>query len=296
MSRAGKTFHLAARLLPREVRHDVIDLYAFCRTVDDLADDSSFSVAERRQDLKALAAALEQHRVLELRMAGWSFSASGMLPAAAATLVRTALGDLKQKQPATEPDVLQYAFGVAGTVGLMMANLLGAEPAGYSAAVALGIAMQLSNICRDVAEDLGAGRVYLPCNRVDAIAIGRAIHGGKAPDALLVCEATQGLLARADTLYEFAYDGLWSLPRRTRWSILAAAMCYREIGVRVRRDIPLSWRRRTTVGFARKCWLVIVAGLQLLRPRFWRRPKNLAWSPALGPALHNACRALGVNV
>jgi len=294
MARAGKTFYRAARLLPKAVRHDVVNLYAFCRTVDDLADDPSAPIPERRRSLQALATAFEQGHVADLRAAGWPLATEGGLAQAAGMLARTVAGDLHQQQPTTELDLLEYAFGVAGTVGVMMANVLRAAPEGYGAAVALGMAMQLSNICRDVAEDLRAGRVYLPSQWVPADAVARAVDQGNAADVQLVSDATKYVLAMADRLYVVAYDGIWSLPWSIRWSILAAGMCYREIGVEVGRDIERSWQRRTVVSSARKLWLISGAGLRLLLPRFWQRPGHTVWSSVLGDAVLERARALRV--
>ena len=295
MAKAGKTFYRAARLLPKAVRMDVINLYAFCRTVDDLADDPSSPAAGRAQRLHALTAAFKQQRAAELRTAGWQLATEGVLPRAAAMLVEAAAGDLDQRQPETRSVLLEYAFGVAGTVGVMMAEVLGADPEGYSAAMALGMAMQLSNICRDVAEDLHAGRVYLPREWVQAEAVARAVQHGEAADVQLLYVATKQVLRMADTLYVVACDGIWSLPWRVRWSILAAALCYREIGVKVGRDIERSWRQRTVVSGGRKLWLIAKAAVQLLRPRFWRRPRTAYRSPALEGVMLERGRALGVS-
>ena len=81
--------------------------------------------------------------------------------------------------------------------------------------------------------------------------------------------------------YAVAYSGIWTLPWRTRWSILAAGMCYREIGVEVGRDVQRSWQRRTVVSRGRKLQLIVLAGLRVLLPRFWRRPVRFVQMAAL---------------
>ncbi len=293
MAGAGKTFYRAARLLPRPIRRDVVELYAFCRKVDDLADEPARAVAERRRSLGALADALDRGSLLELRAAGWPFAAQSVLVNAAGMLVRAAMGDLEQRQPETEAALLDYAFGVAGTVGVMMAEVLGAAPEGFGAAVALGMAMQLSNIARDVAEDLRQGRVYLPVQWIAADTVRHAIDGSIPADARALREATERVLRAAERLYEVAYDGIWSLRWRIRWSILAAAMCYREIGVRIGRNVKRSWRQRTVVSTGRKLWLIAIAGLRLFLPRFWRRPK-CPEAPILSAGVLQKIRALGL--
>ena len=274
MAASGKTFYRAARFLPRAVRADVVRLYAFCRRVDDLADEPLSPVAERRRVLEMLALALRTGNLKVLRAIGWPCAAQGRLPAAAALLIDAALHDLDQQQPATEEDLLAYAFGVAGTVGVMMAEVLHANPVGYRAAVALGMAMQLSNIVRDVVEDLHQYRVYLPASLVPAAVVAAAVQHGTEADRVACCRAARTVLAQAESLYETAYDGIWSLPWRMRWSILAAAMCYRRIGIQVGQNVERSWQKRSVVSAWRKASLIAAAGVRLLLPRFWRRPTD----------------------
>jgi phytoene synthase len=299
MSQAGKTFYRAARLLPRRLRLDVVELYGFCRTVDDLADDPSQPIDDRRRSLLVLATALERRDSTELLAISWPFAEHGLLERTAAMLLRAAIEDLHQQQPTTTEDLLAYAFGVAGTVGIMMATVLEAKPDGYGAAVALGMAMQLTNICRDVEEDFHMGRVYLPDQWISAEAVRRAVEHGDAAATRQMLEAVRNVLSITDGLYEFAYDGFWTLPWRVRWSILAAGMCYREIGAQVMRSWPQSLSHRTVVSSGRKLWLIAFAGLRVLSPRFWW-PRNwrrlhLGWPAALGPAALHAGRSLGVN-
>ena len=137
MASAGKTFYRAAALLPRVVRAEVIPLYAFCRRVDDLADEPGVPEPERRVALNALADAFAQRNLERLREAGWPFLAQGTVAAAARLLVEAAAQDLQQQQPRAAEELLSYAFGVAGTVGIMMAHVLGAKPEGLRAAVSL---------------------------------------------------------------------------------------------------------------------------------------------------------------
>ena len=280
MARSGKTFYRAARLLPKRSRASVVQLYRFCRMVDDLADESGAPVTERMQRLHDLEHALhEQPRdpgssaAATCALYGWTPALAQSLQqtrSAAALLVRTAAGDLEPQQPKDTPELERYAFGVAGTVGLMLAELLDTKPQGRSAAIHLGIAMQLTNIARDVREDFEQGRVYLPADQMPAEAVQRALVSAEPAACRELTRATQNLLALAETHYSSAFDGIWTLPWRVRWSILAAGMCYREIGIAVVRDIPASWRRRTVVSSVRKSVLLGLAALRLLLPRFWR--------------------------
>lgn len=296
MAHAGKTFYRAAVLLPVSVRAKVIDLYAFCRQVDDLADKPGVPEPERRRALDALAEAFARGDLTRLRAAGWPFAAAGTMPSAARLLVEAAAQDLEQQQPQSSQDLLSYAFGVAGTVGIMMAHLLAARSEGRRAAVSLGMAMQLSNIARDVAEDVENGRVYLPAEWVAARTVRSALGKGVPVDSLdgcMVLAATAYVLIVAETLYEAAFDGIWSLPWRMRWSILAAALCYREIGREAGRRGRLSWSTRVTIPGSRKLWLIALAGMRLLLPRYWA-PRTYATPAVLGHAVLADLRKLGV--
>lgn len=294
MARAGKTFHQAARLLPASVREKVVLLYAFCRIVDDIADDPGLPMGKRKESLQHLLHALHSADMQTLASFGWALGDNPQRLETAAVLVQSALGDLQQVQPETEEDVLAYAFGVAGSVGLLMADVLHADSRGTNAAVALGCAMQLSNICRDVAEDARNGRAYLPAESAPRTHIVRALAATDVQAMQDVRRATVRLLDRADALYEAAYDGMWSLPGRVRWSILVAAMCYREIGVEVGTDIDRSWRVRTVVSRARKLQLILLASVRLLHPRFWWVRSSEIWPACLGNGVATAMRQLGV--
>lgn len=292
MARAGKTFHQAARLLPARIRQKVVLLYAFCRAVDDIADDSVLPVEERESILHRLLLAFRSADMETLASYGWSLGDERQRLGSAAVLVQAALGDLHQVQPRAEEDVLAYAFGVAGSVGMLMADVLQADPRGTNAAIALGCAMQLSNICRDVAEDARNGRAYLPAQTASRTLIAHALAGKNVLAAQSVRGATMRLLKRADALYEAAYDGMWSLPLRVRWSILAAAMCYREIGVEVGANIDRSWRRRAVVSRSRKLQLIALASVRLLHPRFWWARTAAGWPACLGDGVAAEMRQL----
>jgi phytoene synthase len=274
MATSGKTFFQAARLLPQNVRGRVVSLYAFCRYVDDLADESTQSLAVRSQQLHDLQQALIKGQnedptgALSMLHHSVHLSPSGLR--AASLLVGAAREDLSQKQPQTEAELVSYAFGVAGTVGLMMAEMLGAQQPGARAAIDLGIAMQLSNIARDVEQDLRAGRVYLPATWITSKDVERALTQHDQSAQTLLVLATLRLLKLADQFYDSAFTGFWTLPLRVRWSILSAALCYREIGVYVGKNIKASWRGRTIVPRWRKLILIAFAGVRLLLPTYWR--------------------------
>ena len=228
--------------------------------MDDLADESG---AEGAALIEEAAMALEADPLSdEAASFGWPVALEARFPnigKVAVKLTRALAADARPCRIGSKAELLEYAFGVAGTVGLMMCRILGAPPEAARPAADLGIAMQLTNIARDVREDLGRDRVYLPAEWVTAGEVQDAVAGG-APEPL--ASATLRLLTLADERYRSAQTGMHYLPWRARVSILAAAACYREIGVIVAQDVPLSWRGRTVVPAKRKAMLLVRAARQ----------------------------------
>ncbi len=254
LARSGRTFHLASRLLPSRMRADAAELYAFCRRMDDYADSGGVEGPVRLQ--AAMAALVRDPLGEEAAEAGWPVALESNFPGigkVALTLTQALAADIGSRHIGTQRALQEYAFGVAGTVGLMMCRILGAPPEGATAASHLGIAMQLTNIARDVQEDRARDRIYLPGDWIAPATVDAALRGHEQAPLL---EATRRLLALADQFYASADAGMHYLPLRARVGILAAAACYREIGAVVLRDIPKSWRQRAVVPGRRKAALV----------------------------------------
>lgn len=226
--RAARTFALACRLLPREVRDDVYLLYLVFRTLDDAVDEGWPDADERLAAVEAWAAgapaAGREARVLEI------LGARHPLPRAAfADFCAGMRHDLEARPIETEADLDRYCYRVAGTVGVVMAHLLGMrDPArALPAAAALGQAMQRTNVLRDIDEDLANGRVYI------ASATLRRLGASLAPGARERLLRDQ--IARADALYAEGCAGIALLARGQR-AIAAAAAMYREILRQIERD------------------------------------------------------------
>jgi len=263
IERVARTFALAARLLPRAVREDVDLLYLVLRTLDDLVDlEGARDGGPRAADAEARLAAVETwargegpaESTRETRILDDLVRRHPALPRdAVADFMAGMRQDLAGPRISTEEELDVYCYRVAGTVGRLMASILGGEgPEADAAARNLGIAMQRTNIVRDIDEDLANGRVYLP----EATLAG---HGITA--ATLATADRRALLgdaiARADAAYEAGVAGI-PLLRHGRRSIRAAAVLYREILRQVERD-GLGARRphRAVVPRARKAWLVL---------------------------------------
>ena len=248
LARAGKSFHLAAKFLPRGRRNAATRLYAFCRGLDDLADETGDAA-----QIEAVAFALG-NRDTSNPLAALYLELEHADPAPAIALTRALRDDTGPTVIPDERDLLRYCHGVAGTVGLMMARVLGAtNPAAAYHAIDLGIALQLTNIARDTREDADRCRRYIPAAWLDLppASIRRAPERGH--DAALRC------LAVAEPYYASGLAGLAYLPPESRRGILIAAKVYREIGEELRRRGPHRAADRVTVPAWRKAILVTQA-------------------------------------
>lgn len=280
--RKARSFSLATAFLPPATQDAVAVVYGFCRLADDLADEvRPASAARRRLDL--LEAELLGFAPARPVVAGFRMLAEreGVPLSAARTLLRGVRLDVDDVELADDVALLRYCYRVAATVGLMMNPLLGVrDPAGEAAAVNLGLAMQLTNIVRDVAEDAANGRVYLPASRLAAHGTTpAAVRDGTAPRHAVRAVAHE-LLAMADTLYRNADQGLAYIPLRARFGITAASRLYASIGWRMQRCAHNPLDGRTVVPRYEKGWRLVQAAGRTLRASF-----GPSWPGDLGPEL-----------
>jgi len=252
----GRTFHFASRLLSARHRRSVARLYAFCRYADDLADRTADPVGAQR--------ILERLRHdLQLRQASSPQAADllalsdeiGLPLNGAVALLDGALGDLSNPVLNCERDLVRYSYQVAGTVGLMMCSVLDvSDPAARPYAIDLGIAMQLTNIARDVVEDAQAGRIYIPVEWTGVDDATRIVQADQSV-RLGLRSGLARLIEMAESYYDSGLSGLHFLPPRARIAVSSAARMYRDIGRRLARNNYDIWSGRTIVPAGRKVWL-----------------------------------------
>jgi phytoene synthase len=261
----GRTFRLAGRFLPRADLEAAAALYSFCRQVDDLADEAPDPVAARAA-LDNLGTALRGEAAAQPLAAQFAALAarSAIDREVAAHLVETVGSDTGPVRIADEAALMRYAYGVAGTVGLMMCDVLRVGDARAKPfAIDLGIAMQLTNIARDVAEDAVRNRLYLPA---------AWLPPAMPPAAFLqhrdeVFIAVRRVLARADRHYRSAELGYRYLPRHARLAIGVAGRLYEEIGRKILRAGPAYLAGpRCVVPSWRKGLLIPAIAAALLKP------------------------------
>jgi 15-cis-phytoene synthase len=220
MIRQGsRSFHLASLLLPERYREPARALYGFCRMADDAVDTSDtpqqavtllMAKLDRIYDHTPEDAATDRAFADVVR----HFAIPRALPDA---LIEGFAWDALGRRYETISELTAYAVRVAGTVGMMMSLIMGCRTAqGLARSVDLGIAMQFSNIARDIEEDAANGRVYLPADWLQ-----------ENDNPALVASR---LVLTAEAIYQRAASGIGLLPRGCRPSIHAARLMYQEIG------------------------------------------------------------------
>jgi phytoene synthase len=259
MRGGSKSFFAASLLLPARVRAPATALYAFCRLADDLIDlgsDPTAAMHELAQRLDAVyagrPAAIDADRALACTVHRFAIPRA-LLDA----LLEGFLWDAAGRRYATLAELHDYGARVAGTVGAMMALVMGTHAAqALARACELGVAMQLTNIARDVGEDARNGRLYLPLDWLAEAGVDADAWLAKPVFDFRIAMVVQRLLAEADRLYERAEHGIAALPRDCRPAIHAARLVYAEIGRELERLGLDSVSQRAFVGKPRKLALM----------------------------------------
>lgn len=249
LRRHGRTFFLASQLLGLRHAERAAVLYGFCRHVDNLADDARDSQAAM-EAIEVVRRSLDNGRAEDRwTEALLALHASTDMPLTPAiTLLNGVQSDLSPVRIPDEGALLRYAYQVAGTVGVMMCTVLDVrDPRAKPFAIDLGIAMQLTNIARDIGEDARMGRRYLPASWIGEVPAADIAAPGLALQRLLI-GATRRLLGLADRYYASGEAGLAFLPPRARLAILTAARMYRAIGAQIAAADYRTWDRRAVVG------------------------------------------------
>lgn len=263
LAKHARTFDLAGWFLPAERLDDAAVVYAFCRLVDDAVDLAQSAAAG---DAEVAAIERELKGEVEPRPLvacfGELLDSWGVARQVALDLILGVRSDAGTVEVKNDPELLRYCYRVAGTVGLMMCGVIGVrEKAAFPFALDLGIAMQLTNISRDVAEDAKIGRVYLPATRLrEAGAEPGALVRGEAPRGV-IAKVVLDLLGLADRYYDSADGGMRFIPWRSRLAIMVASRVYRAIGVRLRRHGGDALAGRTIVpGVEKALWVASALG------------------------------------
>lgn len=304
IAKGSKSFALASLLFGKDMQADVHMLYAWCRHCDDVIDgqtlggdapDGALSRDDMRNRLELLRAqtrmALNRERTGVPAFDGFAQVAArrGIPEAYPLDLLDGFAHDAEGRTYETLDDLMDYCYGVAGVVGVMMAIVMGVDAQDddtLDRACDLGLAFQLTNICRDVVDDAQGGRVYLPLDLLARAGVTASPEALRDPlNRNAIASAVAKVLAEADRYYASASKGARALPLRAAAAVLAARNVYREIGRKVAALGPRAWDRRTVVSNPRKILLALSGVAQsagqaaFLRGRpfearetLWKRP------------------------
>ena len=284
LARHSRSFRFAAAMMPKSHRARVVRVHAWCRYTDNLVDDIvSTELAERRLDrwLQLSRDAYDGRECgIELVNRAMGEMAERDIPFAyPRDLVRAMRADL-HFSPYADLDALQvYTYRAAGVVGRWLAELHDVrDPWMLDRATALGRAMQLTNILRDVGEDLARGRMYLPLAELSrhGIAVGdidamrQGVRAVDRPYAVLI----DGLIEVARADYDLAAEAIPKLPREFRRAAAVASAVYQGIHGAIRRNGYDNLTRRAYTSGSRKTALALAALASLARSR------ALSYSPS----------------
>ena len=259
IAQGSKSFAAASRLFDRGTRESAVMLYAWCRHCDDVIDDQEIGFASERTPSGS-----PQARLTELEMQTRSAlrgepQAEPAFAALRAVVERHEIPehlplqhlagfrmDTERRRYDTIEDTLDYAYHVAGVVGVMMAHVMGVrDPAVLDRASDLGIAFQLTNIARDIIDDAAIGRIYAPASWLE--------EAGIPPDEIAqlpyrpaLARVARRLIDYAEPHYASAQLGIAALPPRSAWAIATAHGVYRQIGLEVCRRGARAWDGRVS--------------------------------------------------
>jgi 15-cis-phytoene synthase len=267
MRGGSKTFFAASRLLPSRVRGPAIALYAFCRVADDAIDfscDRIVALTELNERLRRIYAgdpmAFAPDRALAAVVRDFDMPLELV-----SALLEGFEWDAEGRRYETIEDLQAYGARVAGSVGAMMAVVMRTRgEQALARACDLGVAMQLTNIARDVGEDARSGRLYLPLQWMREAGIDPNTWLQNPIFDARIASVINQLIAAADVLYQRSEHGIGQLPRDCRPAIRAARLVYAEIGRALERTGLDSVNHRAVVSGARKLALLARASSAVL--------------------------------
>jgi len=249
----SRTFSIASLLLPKDRAEAISRLYYVCRTLDDWADEGegaklkdAMNCWENHQPHELL----DHYRLLQARWGLDSFPLTELMEAM--------IGELEGVRIQTDAELIKYCHGVAGTIGLMTCPIFGVtDPAALQYADDLGIAMQLTNICRDIREDAQRDRIYLPAESFDHWPTASDLLSANPASMAEINQAKLRLLAIADQRYASGEVGIRYLPLRMRIVVRWAGRMYREIGELIKEDPSLHHSKRAVVSNRKKTRILL---------------------------------------
>ena len=258
LAQHGKSFYWARFFLGKESSQKATHLYGFCRYLDDIADGHEKDRLDKLLQIQNnINLGSKSHNLppqIDSFLKLNDGNRSGI--SSANDLLDGLISDQNDILIRDEGELIQYSYQVAGTVGLMMAPILDAKNnKSFSFAIDLGIAMQLTNIARDVKEDAIYGRRYIPktlCRAMTPDEILISASGNDPQGREIIKKSINHILTIAEEYYDSGLSGLAYLPIRNHIAIGIAAIIYRQIGRKLVKRGTRWWQGRQIVSIAEK--------------------------------------------
>ena len=252
LEKHGKSFYWASFFLPNKNKDAASELYSICRYFDDLADEAPTDQSEKlKSEFEQICNNVE-HPINK-------FVKSNNIPIQIlGDLIQGLIQDQKLVRIQTEKDLIEYSYQVAGTVGLMMQPLILVKNKNANKhAVDLGIAMQLTNIARDIYEDAIMNRVYLPKEWLKEISIEHLKRDSTEEIQTQMSAILRKLIDLSEIYYQNGFSGMKYIPIKTRLAIFFAAKIYRAIGMKIKGNNYQYSNKRVYLNKLNKLWVTI---------------------------------------
>ena len=262
----AKTFYMATRFLPNEKQRSIFAMYALCRYLDDLVDETEDLITSNKMQVSEVAEMMEEQKILLQRVYDGFDPGEHPIFSAFSHVLKTfhipiklpfeliegVTMDLTKKRYATFGEVYDYSWKVASTVGLMTSEVFGySDPKALDHAVELGIAMQLTNILRDVGEDLGRGRIYIPKEDLEFFGVSEQDLFDHVLDEKFIA-LMEFQLQRAEEYYDRSDPGIGLLSADSRLPVSMARLNYSRILQRIRDNGYQVFNQRAHLSTAKK--------------------------------------------
>ena len=252
LEKHGKSFYWASFFLPNKNKGAASELYSICRYFDDLADEAPTDQSEKlRSEFEQICNNVENP-------INKFFKKNNIPIQILGDLIQGLIQGQKLVRIQTEKDLIQYSYQVAGTVGLMMQPLILVQNKNANKhAVDLGIAMQLTNIARDIYEDAIMNRVYLPKEWLREISVEHLKSDSIDEIQIQMNLILKKLIDLSEIYYQNGFSGMKYIPIKTRLAIFFAAKIYRAIGMKIKSSNYQYSNKRVHLNKLNKLWVTI---------------------------------------
>ncbi len=251
----GKSFYWASFFLPKKNRIAASRLYSICRYLDDVADNTKLDTSSQ---IKNIFNQIKENESSEINI---FFKKNNINLGILKDLIDGLISDQQNVRVTDEKELIDYSYKVAGTVGLMMLPIINTKDAeARKHAIDLGIAMQLTNIARDVYEDAKMNRLYLPKEWLGQVSVSDLIDNKLDDQKKRLIELSiKNLIELSDKFYANGFSGMKFIPLRTRLAIFFAAKIYKGIGEKIKSGGYVYKLERIYLNKLEKLWITIIS-------------------------------------